>query len=125
MFEDCSELNYHSFVMNLLTIKEASERLSIGVQRVHQLIRQGTLKAQKVGNYYVIDETQLQNVQTYGKAGRPKKTEVEKALQSENGWNEIIDRFAGCLDSEVTNLGSNKRHLEGFGSKKARSNKKA
>ncbi len=77
---------YDSFAMNLLTIKEASEKLNVGVQRVHQLIKQGTLKAQKVGSYYVIEENQLINIQTYVRQADQRKkiaiTVKQKVLKS-------------------------------------------
>ena len=63
--------------MNLLTVKEASEKLGVSARRVHQLIEENTLKAQKVGSYYIIQAKDLAGVQTYGKAGRPKKNGSE------------------------------------------------
>jgi excisionase family DNA binding protein len=103
--------------MSLLTVKEASEKLSVGVQRVHQLIKQGTLKAEKLGSYYVIEENQLLNIQIYGKAGRPKKDAV-KSVQPKD-WDDVISKFAGCLDSGLGDLSTNKKYMEGFGTKEA------
>lgn len=60
--------------MKLLSTKEAAERLNISPIRVRQLIQDGKIKANRVGRDYVIDEKDLESVQTYGKAGRPKKT---------------------------------------------------
>jgi excisionase family DNA binding protein len=59
--------------MNLLSLKEAAEKLGVSARRVNQLIEENKLPAQKVGNSYVINEDDLANVKTYGKAGRPPK----------------------------------------------------
>ncbi len=111
---------YDSLAMNLLTIKEASEKLNVGVQRVHQLIKQGTLKAQKVGSYYVIEENQLINIRTYGKAGRPKKkdrdngqtTGIEKPFKT---IFDVVPELAGKHDNLPVDLSTNKKYLEGLG----------
>ncbi|MCY7348866.1 MAG: helix-turn-helix domain-containing protein [Pyrinomonadaceae bacterium] len=66
------------FSMNLLSIKEAAEKLGVSARRVNQLIDEKKLPAQKVGSQYVIAENDLKSVTTYGKAGRPAKTkEIE------------------------------------------------
>jgi excisionase family DNA binding protein len=59
--------------MNLLTVKEASIKLGVSARRVHQLIDEKKLEAQKVGSYYVIQEKDLSQVKIYGKPGRPSK----------------------------------------------------
>lgn len=64
--------------MKLLTVKEASEKLGVSVRRVHQLIKENTVKAQRLGSYYVIEEKDLAAVTIYGKAGRPKKETSDK-----------------------------------------------
>lgn len=56
--------------MALLTTKQAAERLSISVPRIHQLINEGRLPAQKVGRDYIIDESNLKLVGNR-KVGRP------------------------------------------------------
>jgi excisionase family DNA binding protein len=58
--------------MNLLTTKDAAERLGITVVRVHQLIKLGTLKAEKIGRDYLIQEKDLKALQGR-KVGRPRK----------------------------------------------------
>jgi excisionase family DNA binding protein len=69
--------------MNLLTVKEAAVKLGVSARRVHQLIEENTLKAQKVGSYYIIQEKDLEGVTIHGKAGRPKKekTDEPKVIQ--------------------------------------------
>jgi len=69
--------------MKLLTTKEAAERLGVGYVRVHQLIKQGRLPAEKVGRDWLIREEDLKLVENR-KPGRPtkqasKKKEVKKA----------------------------------------------
>jgi excisionase family DNA binding protein len=58
--------------MKLLSTKQAAEILGISPIRVRQLIQEGKLPASRVGRDYVINEADLTNVKTYGKAGRPK-----------------------------------------------------
>ncbi len=59
--------------MSLLNTKEAAKILSVSPVRVRQLIQDEKLKAKRIGRDYVIEEKDLAAVQTYGKAGRPKK----------------------------------------------------
>ncbi len=58
--------------MTLLSTKEAADKLGISPIRIRQLIQEGKIKATRVGRDYVIDERDLADVKTYGKAGRPK-----------------------------------------------------
>ena len=59
--------------MKFLTTKEAAEKLNISRSRVYQLIEQKKLIADKIGRDYLIKESSLKNVDTYGKPGRPSK----------------------------------------------------
>lgn len=64
--------------MNLLTTKQAAERLGVTVQRVHALINAERLPAEKVGRDYLIKESALKLV-AVRKVGRPaKKTGARK-----------------------------------------------
>jgi excisionase family DNA binding protein len=58
--------------VDLLTTKDAAERLGISVRRVHALIEAGRLPAQKLGRDYVIKEKDLRLVEDR-KPGRPRK----------------------------------------------------
>lgn len=60
--------------MTLLTTKEVSEKLKVSVRRVHALIQDGRLPAQKFGRDYLIDEKDLKLVENR-KPGRPRKSE--------------------------------------------------
>lgn len=59
--------------MKLLTTTDAAARLGLTVQRVHQLIKDGSLRAEKLGRDYVIDEADLKSVTHRRPAGRPPK----------------------------------------------------
>ncbi len=61
--------------MSLLSTKEAGMKLNVSPIRVRQLIQEGKLKANRVGRDYVIEEKDLASVKTYGKGGRPKKSD--------------------------------------------------
>jgi excisionase family DNA binding protein len=60
--------------MNLITTKEAADRLGVTVQRVHALISVGRLPAEKFGRDYMIDESDLKLVEDR-KPGRPPKAD--------------------------------------------------
>lgn len=63
--------------MKLLSTKEAAGVLGITVQRVHALIKESRLPAQKIGRDYIIDASNLKLVEDR-KPGRPPKTEAAK-----------------------------------------------
>jgi excisionase family DNA binding protein len=63
--------------MGLLTTRQAAGRLGISIPRVHQLINEGRLRAEKVGRDYVIREEDLKHVEDRPKAGRPSKAKAE------------------------------------------------
>ena len=62
--------------MKLLNTKEASEKLNISAIRVRQLIKQGRIPATKVGRDYVIQESDLKDLEER-KNGRPAKKEAD------------------------------------------------
>jgi len=66
--------------MSLLTTKQTAERLSVSVRRVHQLIEEGRLPAEKMGRDYLINEEDLKLVEGR-KVGRPRKVQSEKATK--------------------------------------------
>lgn len=63
--------------MKMLTTKQAGERLSVGVRRVHQFIEEGRLPAQKVGRDYLIKESDLKPL-SGRKVGRPSTKKSRK-----------------------------------------------
>jgi len=50
-----------------LSVRQAAEKLGVSPRRVHQLIDEGKLKAEKVGSYYIVQEKDLKGVKTDGK----------------------------------------------------------
>ena len=61
----------------LLSVKESAEILGVNRQRVQTLISEGRLPAQKIGNSYVIKESDLELVKDR-KTGRPPKEDKSK-----------------------------------------------
>jgi excisionase family DNA binding protein len=70
--------------MGLLTTKQTAERLGISIPRVHQLINEKRLPAEKVGRDYVIKEEDLSLVEDR-KVGRPPKAKAESSRVSRKG----------------------------------------
>jgi excisionase family DNA binding protein len=66
--------------MGLLTTKQVAERLGVGVPRVHQLISEGRLPAEKMGRDYFIKEDDLKLV-AERKPGRPRKAPTGKTSE--------------------------------------------
>jgi excisionase family DNA binding protein len=64
--------------MNLLTIKEAAEKLGVSARRVNQLIDAQKIIARRIGSQYVIREVDLSKVKIYGKPGRPPKKKTNE-----------------------------------------------
>lgn len=110
--------------MELLTTTEAAKRLHVTPIRVRQLIREGKLEAKQVGRDYVIEASSLELVKTYGKAGRPAKQTENSNGQSSGDikpktFVEMAKKYIGSVDSGINDLGSNKKHLEGLGTKES------
>ena len=58
--------------MKLLSVNDVAERLGVHHSRIRVLIREGRLKAQKIGNSWVIKEKDLKKLKIL-KSGRPRK----------------------------------------------------
>jgi excisionase family DNA binding protein len=58
------------FIANL-SVAEAAKRLGVGVPRVHQRIADGSLRAERIGSQWVVDELSLLRVAERKSAGRP------------------------------------------------------
>jgi excisionase family DNA binding protein len=63
--------------MKLLSAKEAAEKLGVSDRRVRALITTGKLPATRVGNSYVIQESDLKTVAERVN-GRPKKAAAQE-----------------------------------------------
>ena len=57
--------------MKLLSVNDVAKRLGVHHSRVRVLIRQGRLKAQKIGRTWVILEKDFKKLKIF-KSGRPK-----------------------------------------------------
>ncbi len=58
------------FMANL-SVAEAAERLGVGVPRIHQRIADGSLRAERIGSQWVVDELSLLRVGERKLPGRP------------------------------------------------------
>jgi excisionase family DNA binding protein len=80
-------------VMKLITTNDAAEQLGVTVQRVHALIKDGRLPAERLGRDYVIREEDLALVADR-RPGRPKThfgifgPDYDKVVAS-RGWNAL------------------------------------
>ena len=100
--------------MSDLTTKQASEILGVSRRRVIALIEQGKLKARKFSNVYVIAPKDLDAVRDR-KSGRP-----EQAPERFISFAEAAADLIGCIkDGLPTDLSTNKKYLEGLGTKEA------
>ncbi|HYP00138.1 MAG TPA: helix-turn-helix domain-containing protein [Pyrinomonadaceae bacterium] len=70
--------------MALLTTKQVAERLGVSIGRIHQLIKEERLPAEKIGRDYVIREDDLKLVEDR-KVGRPPKAKAESSNVSRKG----------------------------------------
>jgi excisionase family DNA binding protein len=61
---------------DLISTKEASEKLNVSMRRIQALISSGRLPSQKIGNSHVIKESDLALVADR-KVGRPPKPKTE------------------------------------------------
>lgn len=110
--------------MELLTTNEAAKILRVTPIRVRQMIREGKIEARQIGRDYVIEESSLETVKTYGKAGRPAK---ESGDDNRNGRIEkpfktifdIMPELAGKYNDLPVDLSTNKDYLKGLGNKSA------
>jgi len=57
---------------NLLSVREVAEKRGVTVWRIHQLIKAGTLQAEKYGNQYLVKIKDADALTIHGKPGRPK-----------------------------------------------------
>lgn len=110
--------------MELLTTNEAAKILRVTPIRVRQMIREGKIEAKQIGRDYVIEESSLDSVKTYGKAGRPAKENVNgnRNGKTEKPFKTIFDimpELAGKYNDLPADLSTNKDYLKGLGNKSA------
>ncbi|MDQ4120478.1 MAG: helix-turn-helix domain-containing protein [Acidobacteriota bacterium] len=61
---------------DLITTREAAEKLGVSMRRVTALIKEGRLPSTQIGREHLINESDLELVRER-KAGRPPKAKVE------------------------------------------------
>lgn len=117
-------MSYILIVMNYLTTKETAEKLGVSTGRVRQMVLAGQLQAEKFGRDLMIKEADIETVSDR-KTGRPKKDENGQSSENKKpkSFAEAAKKYIGCIDSGINDLGSNKKHLEGFGTKEAEKRK--
>ncbi|MBI4941302.1 MAG: helix-turn-helix domain-containing protein [Actinobacteria bacterium] len=57
--------------MSSISVSEAARRLGVNVPRIHQRIADGSLRAERIGSQWVVDERSLLEVAERRDAGRP------------------------------------------------------
>jgi excisionase family DNA binding protein len=57
--------------MSRISVSEAARRLGVNVPRIHQRIADGSLRAERIGSQWVVDERSLLEVAERREAGRP------------------------------------------------------
>jgi excisionase family DNA binding protein len=57
--------------MAQVSVAEAAMRLGVGVSRIHQRIADGSLRAERIGSQWAVDELSLLRVAERNEAGRP------------------------------------------------------
>jgi excisionase family DNA binding protein len=57
--------------MALMSVAEAAQRLGVGVPRIHQRIADGSLRAERIGSQWAVDELSLLQVAERRSPGRP------------------------------------------------------
>jgi excisionase family DNA binding protein len=65
--------------MNLLTTTEVAARLKVTPRRILAMIEAGKIRAIRPGREYLIEESALVGVKTYGRPGRPKSKKQRRA----------------------------------------------
>lgn len=108
---------------NYLTTKQAAERLNVVPSRIRRMILDGVIQAEKIGRDNFILEVEISRLEKQDrKPGRPPKTAngSQTKGKAEKPFKTIFDvapELVGCLDSGLGDLSTNKKYMEGFGTK--------
>jgi excisionase family DNA binding protein len=62
---------FYDCVMASVSVAEAAKKLGVGVSRIHQRIADGSLRAERIGSQWVVDELSLFRVAERKNSGRP------------------------------------------------------
>jgi excisionase family DNA binding protein len=105
--------------MTLLNTRQVAEQLGVSVVRVRQLIREGKIEAHNLGRDYAISKDALADVVVYGKPGRPRLTDEERAVRAEKRTAEKGVQALGFKRPATTAKPVRKARAKKAGSKKA------
>ena len=82
------------FMANV-SVAEAAKRLGVGVPRIHQRIADGSLRAERIGSQWVVDELSLLRVAERNEPGRPLSARSAWAIIAlAEGDDEALSRLA-------------------------------
>lgn len=100
--------SYTIVYMALLSVAEAARRLNVGVARIHHRIADGSLRAERLGSQWVIDERSLLDVAQDRSHGRP--------LSSRSAWALIAlsENDASLADLSPSERARARRRLSQF-----------
>jgi excisionase family DNA binding protein len=74
--------------MSQVSVSEAAARLGVTVPRIHQRIADGSLRAERIGSQWVVDERSLLDVAERREAGRPLSARSAWAVITESEGDE-------------------------------------
>lgn len=78
-----------------LSVAEAAQRLGVGIPRIHQRIADGSLRAERIGSQWVVDELSLIRVAERKEPGRPLSARSAWAIVAlAEGDDEALARLA-------------------------------
>ena len=81
--------------MSRISVSEAARRLGVNVSRIHQRIADGSLRAERIGSQWVVDERSLLEVAERRGAGRPLSVRSAWAVIAvSEGDHEAVRRLA-------------------------------
>ena len=87
--------SYTIVFMANISVAEAARRLGVGVPRVHKRIADGSLRAERIGSQWVVDELSLLRVAERNEPGRPLSARSAWAIIAlAEGDDEALSRLA-------------------------------
>ena len=87
--------SYTIVFMSNISVAEAARRLGVGVPRVHKRIADGSLRAERIGSQWVVDELSLLRVAERNEPGRPLSARSAWAIIAlAEGDDEALSRLA-------------------------------
>lgn len=57
---------------NHYSVKQFADKVGLTAQGVHALIKNGTIKAQRIGTFYLIPKEEISKAESRKKPGRPR-----------------------------------------------------